>query len=397
MGSTDPPGFLLGRPTTEDSKLAKFDFAKTFAMIGVAQPPVNGSAPSATLDRGAQEGVPMTETSSSRTTIADVASAAGVSVPTVSKVLNGRPGVSASTRERVIELLRQHGYSPRRAGAKLSGAVELVLSELESPWSASLVRAMEAAAYAEGYAVVLSRLRPDKVDEWLDHVAVRNVVGVVFAVVETTAAQRDRLRELELLFVVVDPAGNQAAQGPTVGLTHWRGAYSATEHLIELGHRRIATIGGPLRMLCSRARTDGFRTAAMGAGVDVPAEYVVHTEFEHAAGLVAATDLLSMPERPTAIFAASDEQALSVYEAARRLGLAVPSDVSVVGFNDAPIASWAGPPLTTVREPIEDMARQAMSLLVQLLANQDAGPGVELATELVVRASTAPPPKHKHR
>ncbi|MGW3289844.1 LacI family DNA-binding transcriptional regulator [Streptomyces sp. NPDC001002] len=333
----------------------------------------------------------MAATESPRTTIADIAQAAGVSAPTVSKVLNGRQGVSSVTRERVTELLREHGYAPRRSGGRLTGVIELVLGELDSPWSASLVQAMEAAVYAEGLALVLSRLRPGKEDEWLDHVASRNPDGVVFGVVEATAEQRDRLRELMVAFVAIDPEGNQKAEVPTVGLTHWRGAHAATEHLIALGHRRIATIGGPLRLLCSRARADGFRAAAVASGLDVPPEYVVHTEFGYQPGREAADELLALPVPPTAIFAASDEQALAVYEAARRRGLRIPDDVSVVGFNDAPVASWASPPLTTIREPIDDLARQAVQLLSRLMAGQSAGPGVELATELVVRESTAAP------
>lgn len=339
----------------------------------------------------------MAVTDSARTTIADVARAAGVSVPTVSKVLNGRPGVSPATRERVTELLRNRGYAPRRADQRLNGVIELVLSELDSPWSASLVRAMEAAAYEEGRAVVLSRIRPGEGDEWLDHVALRRADGIVFGVVETTEEQRERLLELALPFVIVDPAGNQRVDAPTVGLTHWRGAYAATEHLVRLGHRRIASIGGPLGLLCSRARADGFRAAAVAAGIEVAPKLVVHTEFGYEQGRDAATGLLSLPAPPTAIFAASDEQAFGVYEAARRLGLRVPADVSVVGFNDAPIASWASPPLTTVREPIDDMARQALHLLARLHAGQAAGPGVELATELVVRESTAAPPGVRRR
>ncbi|WP_413803718.1 LacI family DNA-binding transcriptional regulator [Streptomyces iranensis] len=339
----------------------------------------------------------MAATESPRTTIADIAQAAGVSAPTVSKVLNGRQGVSSATRERVTELLREHGYAPRRSGGRLTGVIELVLSELDSPWSASLIQAMEAAVYAEGLALVLSRLRPGKADEWLDHIASRNPDGVVFGVVETTAEQRDRLRELMVPFVVIDPEGNQKARVPTVGLTHWRGAHAATEHLVTLGHRRIATIGGPLRLLCSRARADGFRAAAAAAGLDVPPEFVVHTEFGYEPGRDAAAGLLALPTPPTAIFAASDEQALGVYEAARRKGLRVPDDVSVVGFNDAPIASWASPPLTTVREPIEDVAGQAVLLLGRLMAGRTAGPGVELATELVVRESTAAPSTGRRR
>jgi len=297
----------------------------------------------------------------------------------------------------VTGILREHGYAPRRTPGRAAGVIELVMNELESPWSASIVRAIEEAAYAAGFGISLSRIRQEEPDQWLDMIASRSSKGVVFGVVETTRGQRERLRDLELPFVVIDPEGNQRATAPAIGIAHWRGAYAATEHLINLGHERIATIGGPLRVMCSRARTDGFRAAATAAGLTVKAELIAQTNFDNEAGRDAASHMLERPSPPTAIFAASDEQALGVYEAARRAGLRIPDDVSVVGFNDAPIARWASPPLTTVREPIEGMARHAVELLGRMIAGQAAGPSVELATELVVRESTAAPATPKRR
>lgn len=326
----------------------------------------------------------------SRPTVAQVAREAGVSAPTASKVLNARPGVAPATRERVLEILRSHGYTARRA-TRRAGVVELLLKELDSPWSTSMVRAMESAAHAEGLQLMLSCVRTDEESSWLDDVAENRPDGLVFAVVEVTEGERSQLADLGIPFVVIDPEGNQPLDVPAIGLTHWRGAYEATRYLAELGHTRIATIGGPLRVLCSRARTDGFRAAAAAAGLTVPAEHVVHAEFSHAQGLEVATRLLAGTPRPTAIFAGSDEQALGVYEAARLAGLRIPDDLSVVGFNDAPIAAWASPPLTTVREPIDDMARQALTLLQGLGAGRRPPAAIEMATELVVRESTAPP------
>jgi len=328
--------------------------------------------------------------SGARPTVAQVAREAGVSAPTASKVLNARPGVAPATRERVLEILRRHGYTARRSTPR-SGVIQLLLREMESPWSASLVRSMEAAAHAEGLQLMLSRIRDDDGTAWLDDVAENRPDGLVFAVLEVTEDQRAQLADLGIPFVVIDPEGNQPLDVPAVGLTHWRGAYEATRYLAELGHRRIATIGGPLRALCSRARTDGFRAAAAAAGLTVPAEHVVHVEFSHADGLAAATRLLAGAQRPTAIFASSDEQALGVYEAARLAGLRIPEDLSVVGFNDVPIAAWLAPPLTTVREPIDDMARQALTLLRGLATGNRSPAAIEMATELVVRESTAPP------
>jgi LacI family transcriptional regulator len=331
------------------------------------------------------------DTAPPRATISEVARSAGVSLPTVSKVLNGRPGVSDATRERVSGLLREHGFAPRRPAGHAAGEIELVMRELESPWSVSIVRAIEDAAYEVGLGVVLSMVRPDAPDRWLEMLSSRYSRGVVFGVVEVTREQRERLTELNLPTVVIDPEGNQPVATPAVGIAHWRGAYDATDHLIKLGHERIATIGGPLSLLCSRARTDGFRAAAANAGITVDPQLITHTNFDNDSGREAAEQLLGMDNPPTAIFAASDEQALGVYEAARRAGLRIPDDLSVVGFNDAALAHWASPPLTTVREPIDEMARHAVDLLLRLTAGQTIGPSVELATELIVRDSTAAP------
>ncbi|WP_285115497.1 LacI family DNA-binding transcriptional regulator [Leifsonia sp. fls2-241-R2A-40a] len=323
-----------------------------------------------------------------RVTIADIAEVAGVSVPTVSKVLNDRPGVSASTRARITALLEQHEYTPRRSPT--TGMIAVVLAELTSPWSVALVGALEEAAHASGLGVILTRMRGSADESWIDLIAARAVDGVVFAVVEMSAAQRDRMQELGLPYVVIDPRVMQSTDVPTVGITHWRGAWAATAHLLELGHRRIAMVSGPLDLVFSRARVDGYRASLSSAGITVPDEYLVETEFGYEGGRDGAERLLALPVPPSAIFAASDEQALGVYEAARIRGLRIPQDLSVVGFNDVPIAQWASPPLTTVHEPIDDTARESVRILRQLIDGVRTATAVELATEIVVRQSTAP-------
>jgi len=324
-----------------------------------------------------------------RVTIADIAQRAGVSIPTVSKVINSKPGVSDGTRERVHALLREFDYEPRRTTPSMM--LELVLGEMNSPWSSALVPAVEEAAYEEGYGVALSRIRPAPDGRWLDMLSARNGDGVIFAAVSVDAALSSRLASIGVPYVVIDPMESPRATTPTIGVTHWRGAYVATDHLIRLGHRELAMIAGPADVIFSRARVDGFRAAASEGGVAVPDARVAFTDFGYEAGRDAALGLLSQESRPTAIFAASDEQAFGAYEAARQLDLPIPERLSVVGFNDVPIAQWAAPPLTTVREPIAQMARLAVSAVVGGPASRSNPIAVELATELVVRGSTAPP------
>jgi DNA-binding LacI/PurR family transcriptional regulator len=192
--------------------------------------------------------------------------------------------------------------------------------------------------------------------------------------------------------VVFDPTVELPDDVPFVGATNWAGGRSATRHLVELGHRRIAMIGGPDRVLFSRARLDGYRSAMDAAGLPVDADPVVPADLTREDGHAAALDLLNRPHRPTAIFTCNDLQALGVYQAARAVGLRIPTDLSVVGFDDLPIAALVDPPLTTIHQPLTEMAIAATELALALGRGEKAPQvGLELATTLTVRESTAPP------
>jgi LacI family transcriptional regulator len=170
----------------------------------------------------------------------------------------------------------------------------------------------------------------------------------------------------------------------------------ATEHLLALGHRRIGFIEGPSRLLCSRARLDGYRAALEAAGVGVDRQLVREGDFYHESGFAGGAALLDLADPPTAIFASSDQMAFGVYEAVRRRGLRVPDDVSVVGFDDLPEVRWSSPPLTTVRQPLTEMGRLAARTVLRLAEGEGVeSAGVELATDLVVRESTARPTERR--
>jgi LacI family xylobiose transport system transcriptional regulator len=328
-------------------------------------------------------------------TLAEIARAAGVSTPTVSKVLNGRADVAPATRARVEELLRAHGYQRRRGALQPARLLDLVFHELESAWAMEVIRGVENVARQEGLSIVLSesagRLTPGQT--WVDGVLARRPSGVILVLSDLDPAQRAQLTSRDIPFVVVDPAGDPADEVPSVGANNWLGGLTATRHLLELGHRRIGVISGPLRMMCSRARLDGYRTALETAGLTPDPRLVREGTFHHEAGYAAGRDLLALPDRPTAVFAGNDLQALGVYEAARERGLRIPEDLSVVGFDDLPLARWVGPPLTTVRQPLVEMAETAARLALDLgRGEQPAATRVDLATSLVVRSSTAAPP-----
>ncbi|MFI9330970.1 LacI family DNA-binding transcriptional regulator [Kitasatospora sp. NPDC052868] len=330
-----------------------------------------------------------------RVTLADIAREAEVSVSTVSKVLNGRTDVAAATRVRVEQVLSEHDYRRAARSGGEAPLVEIVFHELDSLWAMELLRGVEAVANEHGAAVVVthsgSRRAPGP--EWIEAVLRRRPLGVVLVFSSLPPGFKRQLRARSIPFVIVDPAGNPDPDVPSVGSANWAGGLAATRHLIELGHRRIAIVTGPEDTLCSLARLDGYRSAMTMAGLAVDPALTAFGDFHAEGGFARAERLLELPDRPTAIFAGSDLQALGVMEAARVRGLRVPEDLSVVGYDDLDIAQWTSPALTTVRQPLREMAEQATRLIFSLRAGEaPAAPTrLELSTTLVVRSSAVAP------
>ncbi|MDS1272402.1 LacI family DNA-binding transcriptional regulator [Lipingzhangella sp. LS1_29] len=320
--------------------------------------------------------------------------AAGVSVATVSKVLNGRADVAPATRSRVEDLIARYGYQRRRAATtSRSARVDLVFHELESAWALEVIRGVQRVARDEGFDVVLSESDGHQTprDAWVDTVLDRRSAAAILVLSGLTDEQHTRLATHGVPFVVVDPAGEPAGGVPSIGATNWSGGLTATRHLLDQGHRRVGVIGGPGHMLCSRARVDGYRSALEAAGLQWDPTLVRSGDFHVDGGRQQARELLTLDDPPTAIFAGSDLQAMGVYVAARELGLRIPEDLSVVGFDDLPVAGWLGPPLTTVRQPLVEMAEEATYLALTLSRGEKpANLRLDLATDLVVRESTAP-------
>jgi LacI family transcriptional regulator len=332
---------------------------------------------------------------SSRVTIASIAAQAGVSVATVSKVLNGRDEVAPATRARVQQLLDDAAYERRgRAVMKRVGLVDVVIATLDTPWAFELLRGAEKEADRLGtsLALTVTHDRHDQPREWIKKLVARRTDGAVFVVSRVHQRVVQRLRTLSVPLVVVDPVGWSSAEVPSIGCTNWAGGFAATEHLIELGHRRIAMVGGPLEMMCSQERIAGYEAALGRAGIAVSRNLIRHGDFYVDGGRKAAAVLLGLQERPTAIFASSDEQARGVYDEAHARGLRIPQDLSVVGFDDVDVCEWMSPRLTTVRQPLAQMAALAIRTVLQNPPLSGETPTrIELATTLVVRDSTAPP------
>jgi LacI family transcriptional regulator, xylobiose transport system transcriptional regulator len=326
-------------------------------------------------------------------TVADIARLAGVSAPTVSRVINGQSGVALSTRQRVEAVIAEHGYR-RPASGTPTAIIELVFHALESLWALEIIRGVEAVARHHQLAVVLTemegRLTPGRA--WTEQVLARRPMGVIAVFSELTVQQQSQFASRSIPLVVLDPTGEPLHETPSVGATNWSGGLAATRHLLDLGHRRIAMLSGPTEWPCCRARLDGYRAAMDAAGVPVEPELVRVSTLYVEGGLADGRALLRLPDPPTAIFTANDLQALGVYEAARQAGVRIPDELSVIGFDDLAFTQWAGPPITTVRQPLIQMGRTAAELVIAISSGQPPENNrVELATTLVVRQSTAPP------
>jgi LacI family transcriptional regulator len=270
----------------------------------------------------------------------------------------------------------------------------VIFHELESEWALEIVRGVERVAGRHQLAVVLSEMQGRRTPGrgWLEGVLARRPTGVIAVFSDLSESMRAQLNARGIPYVVVDPTGEPLHDTPSVGATNWNGGLTATRHLLGLGHRQIAVIGGPEWILCSRARIDGYRAAMDEAGVRVDPRLVSYGRFHLEEGIEKGRELLHGKDRPTAIFAGNDLQALGVYQAARELRLHIPEDLSVVGFDDLPVAQWVGPPLTTIRQPLVEMATAAAEMVVAMARGEPpAQPRIELATELIVRESTAPP------
>jgi DNA-binding LacI/PurR family transcriptional regulator len=326
--------------------------------------------------------------------VSRIAGLAGVSASTVSKVIHGRTGVSAGTRQRIEELIREHGFH-KAENTEAVPIVEVVFQALDSMWALEIIRGVEQAVRPRGLAVTLTEMRGSHTpaSTWARQMLARRPTGVIAVSADFSEAQLAQLESRSIPLVALDPTGEPSHPIPSVGATNWNGGLAAARHLLGLGHRRIAMVNGSDELLCCRARQDGYRAALDAAGVPLDPELVRVAPLYFEGGRDAAAALLDLPEPPTAVFAANDLQALGVYDAARARGLRIPRDLSVVGFDDLVFTQWSDPPLTTVRQPLLQLGVTAAEFLLDLADGRELEHDrIELPTKLVVRGSTAPPP-----
>lgn len=330
------------------------------------------------------------------TTIADIAAKADVSVGTVSKVLNGRPGVGEAKRAQILRLMKDTGYSGRSGQSKKpSRLVEFVVRGIDTLWASQLLVGAEAEAARAGVGLIISATHGRMIGNrhWIDRLAERHSDGVVVVASRIHAGIEAELSRLRIPYVLLDMVGTPSPGVTVIGATNAAGGRAAVDHLVGLGHRKIGIITGNRELACSQERLDGYLASLVRAGITPDNEYIAYGNFDVTGGYRGACNMLDSADPPTAIFAGSDLQAYGVYQAARERGVRIPEDLSVVGFDDVPMCEWLMPKLTTIRQPLEEMARQGVRMVLAM-AYQDAKPStakVELATTLVVRESSAAP------
>ncbi|HEY6792037.1 MAG TPA: LacI family DNA-binding transcriptional regulator [Trebonia sp.] len=328
-----------------------------------------------------------------RVTIRDVAELAGVSIATVSRVINGHSDVSAETRETVQRVIRERGYQAGvRPRSTRAGLIGVMVPLVHPGYFAEILSGATEALYEHDLRVVLCPTRHSHARELslIDRLAAGEADGAVVVLPEESSEEFEALADHGFPFVIVDPRTEVAAGIPVVCAAHSSGATQATRHLLELGHRRIGVVGGPEGWVATEERLRGYHAALAGSGVLPDPALVQYSNFRIDGGHEAAARLLELPDPPTAIFTFNDSMAIGALRAVSAHGLRVPADVSVVGFDDTIEAAIASPALTTVRQPLAELGRTAVSLLLRQIENRRLEPlRVELATRLVLRDSTA--------
>ncbi len=328
-----------------------------------------------------------------RVTIRDVAARAGVSVATVSKVINGRYGVAAATTARVQAVIDDLGYEASLVAQSLrnhrTNVIGILVADLE-PFSAELLKGAAHAIRGSGYEMVVYSAgghaadRPGWERRYLSRLSGTLIDGAIL--VTPTVVNVNYGAPI----VAIDPHAGQSDL-PTIDSDNLRGGHLATSHLIDLGHRRIAMITGRPDLQSAQLRETGYRQALAAAGIDVPEDLIAAGDYDPDASAAATRYLLGLPEPPTAIFAANDVSAIAAMTAATDLGHSVPSDLSIVGFDNIPESALATPPLTTVNQPIQQMGEQSIRLLLELIAGRTPDTThITLPTTLITRHTTQP-------
>jgi LacI family transcriptional regulator len=339
-----------------------------------------------------------------RVTIKDVAQASGVSYATVSRVLSGYEFVRETTRNRVMEAVERLGYVANLQARSLAGGrtqiIGLLVPNLDNGYVGTITKGIDQELARANCDVLLytSHRHPGKESFYVSAIANGLTEGLLLIAPLVPATYLDALREQNFPYVLIDQA-DATQNSSVVEATNWQGAYEATRYLSQLGHTQIAFITGSLAVRSAIDRLQGYKAALVDCDIPVREELVIEGDYQQQTGYEITKNLLQNADpMPTAVFASNDLSAFGAMDAVREYGLHIPDDISIIGFDDVPQASFVYPKLTTVRQPLEQMGQVAVKMLLEQIEDQNRPPQrVALATQLVIRDSCGPYQPHREK
>lgn len=330
-------------------------------------------------------------------TIIDVARESGVSYSTVSRALNGYEFVKPSTREKVLRAAQKLGYVPNQQARSLAGGrsnlIGILAPTLSNGYITEIVRGIDEELTKSNYNLILytTHRHHGKESTYVASIVNGAADGLLLIVPMVSTSYLNALRQQTFPYVLIDQS-DMTETSAMVNATNWQGAYEATEYLIKLGHRRIGFITGLIGLNSAAERLKGYTAALADYDIPMRHEFIAEGDFQQAGGYHATQKLMSLKNRPTAIFASNDLSAYGAIEALRDQGLHVPVDISVIGFDDIPQSALIYPKLTTIRQPLDQMGHVAVKMLLEHIEQRVQGMRqVTLATRLIVRDSCQPP------
>jgi DNA-binding LacI/PurR family transcriptional regulator len=329
-----------------------------------------------------------------KTTIYDVAEKAGVSISTVSRVINNTGRISEKTKKKVQEIMETLRYQPSVVASALTGkrtsTIGLVIPDVANPFFSEIARRVEDRGRELGFNLLMCNTdnNPDTEEMYLSLLKQKSVDGIIIGTTtKNSSVLKDLLQENFPLALIAQDIPELTIN--VVSVDDFLGGYQATSHLVSLGHKKIAMILGNLSRTSDKYRLQAYRQVLEDNELEYDEKLVIHTDYSIEDGKRAALEILELPQRPTAIFACFDSLAVGVYQAAKELGLNIPNDLSVVGFDNTILATIVDPPLTTIAQPMDEMGRQVMDLIVrEIEGEKNMKQRVTLPPELIIRNST---------
>jgi DNA-binding LacI/PurR family transcriptional regulator len=327
-------------------------------------------------------------------TIYDVAKKAGVSISTVSRVINNTGRIGEKTRKKVLNVIEELKYQPSVVASALTGkrtnTIGLIIPDVANPFFAEMSRSIEDHGRDLGFNVLMCNTdnNADTEEMYLSLLKQKSVDGIIIG---TTTQNHNVLKELlqEQFPIALIAQDIPQLMIDVVTVDDFLGGYMATSHLVSLGHKKIAIMLSTYKRTSEKYRLQAYRQVLEENGLEYNEEFVVYADYKRGSGKRVATEVLQSPNKPTAIFAGNDFLAIEIYQAAKELGLKIPKDLSVIGFDNTILASIVDPPLTTIAQPIQEMGRQVMNLLVQEIeGKKNTKQRVVLLPELIIRGST---------